>query len=187
MGLATYGALLLVAIHGLPVLTAGYVLALVAVGWTASSLIMSGAPERHDPRNIALGMGMVLVSVAGMLVAVPHGSVALVAGFALLEGVGFGLAMTFTIRRARRMVPPEEIERLQGAMSTLGRLGYAVGASFTGMMANAAGFAADNTAGEAARVAQAVFAANLVLAAIGIVAMISFVRPHPMDGLSAAE
>ncbi|UYV39191.1 MFS transporter [Rhodobacteraceae bacterium D3-12] len=178
MGLATYGALLLVSIHGTTLLMAGYVLAGVAVGWTTAALLSSGAPERLDARNIALGMSMAFVSVVALYFAVPHGPVAAIAACAVLEGVGFGLAMTFTVRRARRMVSADEIERLTGAMSTLGRFGYAVGASFTGIVANAAGFAADNSVIEAQHVARMIFTANIGFAALGLVAAFSFVRPR---------
>jgi MFS family permease len=73
MGLSTYGPLLMTAIHGTPAIVAGYVLAATSFGWSTTAILVSGAPERHDPFYIGGGMAIVALSVAGLIYAVPNG------------------------------------------------------------------------------------------------------------------
>lgn len=177
MGLSTYGPLLMIAIHGTTAIAAGYVLAAVALGWTFSAILVSGAPETHDPYYIAGGMVLVFASVGGMIFSVPNGPIGLIAGFAAIEGIGFGAAWTFVIRRARRLANPEDVERLSGALPTVGRFGYALGAAMNGILANAAGFSAGGSAEQARAVARTIFTGSLPVALLGLFAMACFILP----------
>lgn len=181
MGLTTYGPLLMTSIHGTSALTAGYVVAAVAIGWTGAAIIVSGAPERYDPVLIAVGMLLVAVSLVGLIYAVPNGPIWLIAIFATMEGVGYGTAWTFIIRRSRRLTPTDDLERLSGGLPTVSRLGIALGASVSGILANAAGFADAPTADQLDNVAFMLFAGTLPIALISLVAMVRFVtvRPSP--------
>lgn len=181
MGLATYGPLLMTIIHGTPAIVAGYVLASTAIGWTIAAIVVSGAPPRHDPVYIAAGMSMVFFSVVAMIYAVPHGPIPLIAALAALEGVGFGTAWTFVIRRTRLLADADDVERLSGALPTVGRFGYALGASVSGILANAAGFAINNTPEIAAAVARTIFTGSLPFAFLGLLAMVFFVAMKQED------
>jgi hypothetical protein len=99
----------------------------------------------------------------------------LIAFFAALEGVGYGAAYTFIVRRTKRFAAPEDVERLSGALPTVGRLGFALGASISGILANAAGFTLSGNASDAAHVARAVFTGSLPIALLGLFAMVVFV------------
>jgi len=181
MGLTTYGPLLMTSIHSTSALTAGYVVAAVAIGWTVAAIIVSGAPERYDPVLIAVGMLLVAVSLVGLIYAVPNGPIWLIAIFATMEGVGYGTAWTFIIRRSRSLTPTDDLERLSGGLPTVSRLGIALGASVSGILANAAGFADAPTADQLDNVAFILFAGTLPIALISLVAMVRFVtvRPSP--------
>lgn len=187
MGLVTYGPLLLTTMHGTSALTAGYVVAGVAIGWSVAAIVVSGAPERLDGRHIAIGMLLVFASLAGLVYALPNGPVWLIALFAVLEGIGYGTAWTFVIRRARRLSPPDDVERLSGALPTIGRLGYALGASFCGILANGAGFAGAQTHAELAFVARVLYVGCLPVAVIALVAMARFVTAPAPAGSAAAQ
>ncbi|MGR3289611.1 MAG: MFS transporter [Paracoccaceae bacterium] len=175
MGLSAYGPLLMVIIHGTPALVAGYVLACVAFGWTLAAIVVSGAPERHDPYYIAGGITLVTLTVVGMIYAVPNGPVGLIAALAALEGIGYGTAWTFVIRRSKRLANAEDVERLSGALPTVGRVGFAVGASVTGILANAAGFSLAGPPGSAQHVARTIFTGSLPFALLALFAMACFV------------
>jgi hypothetical protein len=175
MGLSTYGPLLMTIIHGVPAIVAGYVLACVALGWSAAAFVLSGAPERHDRAYIAAGMTLVFLSVAGMIYSIPSGPILLIAGFAAMEGIGFGTAWTFVIRRARSLADVEDIGRLSGALPTVSRFGYALGASVCGILANAAGFSLDGSVADTANVARTIFIGSLPIAFLGLFAMVCFV------------
>lgn len=184
MGLGTYGPLLMTIIHGYPAYVAGYVLASVAIGWSAAAIMLSGSPERYDRFFIAVGLLMVFCSVAGLAYAIPHGPLALIGGFAALEGIGFGTAWTFVLRRAKRLADQDDVARLSGALPTVSRFGYALGASVCGILANAAGFSVDGTAAQAAHVARVIFIGNLPIALLGLFAMACFVS---LKGRPAAQ
>ena len=187
MGLGTYGPLLMTNIHGIPAYVAGYILALIAIGWSLAAIVLSGSPERFDRILIVVGMTMVTISIAGLIYAVPNGPLGLIAFFAALEGLGFGTAWTFVLRRARSLAKGDDISRLSGALPTVSRFGYALGASVCGILANAAGFSADGTASEAAHVARTLFIGSLPIALLGLFATACFVAYRSQPDGSAAE
>jgi MFS family permease len=173
IALTAYGPLLVVAIHGTSPLVAGYLVACSAVGWTLVAVVVSGAPERQDPIYITAGMALVTASIVGLAYSIPSGPVWLIAIFAAMEGGGFGMAWTFILRRATSLAPEGERERISGAIPTVQRLGYATGAAFVGLVANAAGFG--DATPDLAVVASWVFLAGLPFAAVGLVALARFV------------
>lgn len=175
MGLSAYGPLLLAIIYGTPPIVAGYILACVAIGWTVSAFVVSGSPEHRDRYFIAVGLILVFTSVCGMIYSFENGPLALIAVFATIEGVGFGISWTFVLRRSRRLADPDDQERLSGAMPTVGRVGFAVGASITGVLANAAGFSLGGSIEGARVVAATVFIGCLPFALLALIAMACFV------------
>lgn len=179
MGLSAYGPLLMVIIHDTPPIVAGYVLACVALGWTVSAFIVSGAPEQHDPYYVAGGLMLICLSVAGMIYSVPNGPVGLIATFATIEGIGYGSSWTFVLRRSKRLAALGDVERLSGALPTVGRVGFAVGASVTGVLANAAGFSHTGSADAARSVARTIFTGSFPFALLALIAMACFVSMIP--------
>lgn len=181
IGLLAYGPLLMTLIHGVSALTAGYIVAASSVGWTLTAVAVSGSPERRDRLWIGLGMAMTALSIAGFAYAIPHGPLWLIALFSALEGGGFGLAWTFILRRITALVPAEEAARVSGAIPTIQRVGYALGAAYVGIVVNASGFLDMDGATDAAHVARVLFLASLPLAVLGLVAMAGLLRRHPHD------
>jgi MFS family permease len=187
IGILAYGPLLMTTIHGISALTAGYIVAASSIGWTLAAVTVSGAPERLDRLWIAAGMIMTTISIPGFAYAVPAGPIWLIAFFAALEGGGFGLAWTFILRRITALVPEHEIQRVSGAIPTVQRIGYALGAAYVGIIANAAGFLTMTGPEDAASVARILFLSCLPLALIGLGAMLGLVRKHPYDAAMTAE
>lgn len=181
VAITAYGPLLLTAIHDASALAAGYVVACSSIGWTITAVLVSGAPERHDRAWIATGMAMTTASILGFTLVVPSGPVWLIALCAIFEGGGFGLAWTFILRRVTALVPEDEVQRVSGAIPTIQRIGYALGAAYVAIIANASGFLTMQSPAEAASVARLLFLASLPLAAIGLVAMAGLLRRHPYD------
>ena len=179
IALTAYGPILMTAIHGTSALTAGYIVACSSIGWTVAAVFASGSPERLDRMMIAIGICMVVVSVAGFLYSIPNGPVWLVALFAAMDGAGFGLSWTFILRRTTALADPEELQRISGAMPTVQRLGYALGAAYVGIVANASGLANSVAADEAADIAWWIYAACLPFGCLAIAAMMTLVRNRP--------
>ena len=176
IAITAFGPLLVTAIHGVSALTAGYIVACSSIGWTVMAVLVSGLPERFDRLMIALGMTVVALSILGFLHAVPNGPVWLIAVFAAMEGGGFGMAWTFVLRRTVGLAGADEVQRISGAIPTIQRLGYALGAAYVGIVANASGLLSIETAADAAKVARWVFASCVPFAAIGLIAMSLLVR-----------
>lgn len=181
IGLLAYGPLLMTLIHGVSALTAGYIVAASSIGWTLTAVAVSGSPERRDRLWIGLGMGMTTLSVAGFAYAIPHGPLWLIALFSAIEGGGFGLAWTFILRRVTALVPAGEAARVSGAIPTVQRMGYALGAAYVGIVVNASGFLDMAGPADAAHVARVLFLSSLPLALIGLGAMAGLLRRHPHD------
>lgn len=179
IAVTAFGPLLVTAIHNASALTAGYIVACSSIGWTVAAVLVSGSPERLDRLMIALGVALVVSSIAGFLYAVPNGPVWLIAVFAAMEGAGFGMAWTFILRRTTALAEPHEVQRISGAIPTVQRLGYALGAAYIGIVANASGFTAMETVSDAADVARWIFLACVPFAVLGLLAMTTLVRRHP--------
>ena len=176
IAISAYGPILLTQLHGVSALTAGYIVAVSSVGWSVMAVLVSGADERHDSRLTIVGMSMLAISIVGFMLAIPYGPLWLVVVFAALEGFGFGMAWTFILRRVTILAPKSETERVSSALPTLQRLGYALGAAYTGVIANAASVADRMDRPTAQAVAFWIFAACLPLAAIGLFSTWRFVR-----------
>lgn len=176
IAITAYGPLLATTIHDLSALTAGYIVACSSIGWTVVAVLVSGLPERFDRLMIAFGMAVVTLSIFGFFHTVPNGPVWLIAVCAAMEGGGFGMAWTFVLRRTTRLACADEVQRISAAIPTVQRLGYALGAAYVGIVANASGLLSIDTTEDAAKVARWVFASCLPFAAIGLAAMSALVR-----------
>jgi MFS family permease len=171
IAITAFGPLLITAIHNTSALTAGYVIACSSIGWTIAAISVSGLPERLDRLMIGIGVAVIVASVIGFIYAVPNGPVWLIAVFATAEGAGFGAAWTFVLRRTLSLADPTEVQRISGAIPTVQRLGYALGAAYIGIVANAVGFADMNGTQDATLVAKWVFLACIPFAAMGLLGM----------------
>ncbi len=173
---SVYGPLLITQLHDVPALVAGYLVAASSIGWSVMAVLIAGVGERRDGLMILCGAGVLATSVLGFMIAIPHGSLLTVLLFAFLEGAGFGMSWTFILRRLTALAPKGETERASAAMPTLQQLGYAIGAAFVGIVANAAGIADHMERVTAEVVAFWIFAACLPLALVGLFAAWRFVR-----------
>jgi hypothetical protein len=86
------------------------------------------------------------------------------------------MAWTFILRRTMAVADAGEVQRVSGAIPTIQRLGYALGAAYVGIVANASGLLSMETAADAAKIARWVFVSCVPFAAIGLIAMSVLVR-----------
>lgn len=175
VAMSAYGPLLMVMLHGASAMAAGYIIACASIGWTIAAVLVSGSPARHDLKFILAGMLLVGASIAGFVHAVPTGPLWLIAVLSALEGVGFGLAWGFILRQMTALAPADETERVAGAIPTIQRLGYAIGAAYIGIVANAAGFTDASARDAIADTARAIFLFCLPFIAVGLAATARFV------------
>lgn len=179
--IAIYGPLLMAILHGASAMLAGYVIACTAIGWSAASIFIAGSSAglsgHNDSKIICCGMTIVVLSISGFVYSIPNGPIWLIALFATCEGAGFGMCWTFILRRASKFTGVGEKERVTGAIPTVQRLGYALGAAYVGIIANAIGV--EGTSIEQTRqLGSSIFLASIPLGILGLIAMWKFVHPH---------
>ena len=175
IAISVYGPVLMTILLDASALTAGYVLALSSIGWSLAAVATSGAREQYDNVLVLGGMCVLTISIVGFIIAVPNGPLALVALFAFLEGAGFGMAWTFILRMTTAMAADDERDRIASAMPTVQRLGYAVGASYMGIVANTLGFSNNLEPAIAHSIGTWLFVMCLPLAGVGLAACLAFV------------
>lgn len=174
--LAVYGPYVITILHGYPPLVGGLIMACMSIGWSVVSFLLSGSPEARDRRMILIGMLLITFSLPGYAYSLPYGPLWLIALFAAMQGSGFGTAWTFILRRAIRLTPEADRERVSSAIPTLQRLGMAIGAAYAGILANAAGLDGDADLSVIFTVAWLVPAALLPATVIGLAGTFAFLH-----------
>jgi MFS family permease len=170
---AVYGPLILTSLHGISVLTSGYIIAAESISWSILSILVANAPPRSERLIIVGGAAMIAAGIAGFAYAVPAGSIPLILLCAVLQGGGFGIAWPFVTRIVVAAAAEGERTITSSAVPTMQRIGYAVGAALCGIIANASGFSEGLSGETAAGVAQWLFLAFVPLGVVGCLAAIS--------------
>jgi MFS family permease len=165
-----YAPLILTSVHGMALITTGYIIATESIAWSVLSILVANAPPHRERLIIASGAFMIAGGVLGFAYAVPHGVLPLILACAILQGGGFGIAWPFVTRIIVAAAAAPERTIASSAVPTMQRLGYAVGAAIAGIIANAAGFSKGLSATTAAGAASWLFVAFLPLAVVGCVA-----------------
>jgi MFS family permease len=132
-----YGSALMQKLYRVPPIVAGYVLGGGAMGWTLTALAVAG--RRFDRFFIRIGVAMIVLSQATMMVAVPHGSIPLIAALVFSSGAGFGLTWAFAAARIVANTAEAERALASGAVPTASMIGAAVAAAAAGSIATGLG------------------------------------------------
>lgn len=175
VALSLYGPTLLRTTMGISGLTAGYMVASEAVGWTLLAFAVSGAGDAWQRRWLVIGPAAILIGVAMQAFVIAGGSVPLILVSGALLGAGFGVSYGFLGRRVLTMFSEAEAARGSGAIAAVRGAGAAVGAALASIAANAAGFAT-LTPGNAHWVALAAFGSTIPFAIWGLLAAIRVAR-----------
>jgi MFS family permease len=136
---SVYGPLLLVQLHHVSLLEAGYMIAIESVAWSVTAVIVGRVQLRGEPLCIKLGAGMIALGLLGFAISVPHGPIWAIALSAALQGGGFGTSWAFIARRVAACAIESERERAAGALPTTQMLSYAIGAALAAIIANSLG------------------------------------------------
>ena len=165
-----YGPLILTSLHGISLLTTGYIIAAESIAWSVLSILVANAPPRRERGIVLTGALMIAGGIAGFAYAVPAGSIPLILACAILQGGGFGIAWPFVTRIIVASAPAAEQTIASSAVPTMQRIGYAVGAASCGIVANVSGFSEGLSNETAANVAAWLFLAFLPLGILGCIA-----------------
>jgi len=163
-----YGPYLMETLHGVSPLTGGFVLAVESVAWSLAAIVFAGATVRQEPLLIRAGVICIGAGTVGFALLMPHGPVAWLLPWALLQGAGFGMCWAFVVRRLVARVDATDRERTSSAAPTLQMIGYALGAALAGMVANGLGLGDGVELAVVREMGFWVFAAFWPLAVVGI-------------------
>ncbi len=139
-------------LHGIGPLIAGYMVALLAVGWSGSSMIVASWTGRRARLLIASGPILLLAGAVGLAFNVGRVNVGsdltilVPIGLSLLlMGAGIGSAWTHLTPRTLQAAPDGEHDVTSAALSTIQLFATGMGAALAGLVVNLAGLA-DGTA-----------------------------------------
>jgi MFS family permease len=133
-------------LHGYTPLTAGYLTAAMAGGWSLGSLLSSGHEGHGAARLLRAGPALCTVSLLALAVLMPVGDAlssgmrTLLYGLALAgAGAGVGIGWPHLLTRVLTLAPEGEEGTASAAITTVQLYGMAIGAAVAGLVANAAG------------------------------------------------
>ncbi|MGY4395557.1 MFS family permease [Sphingomonas sp. UYAg733] len=140
-------------LHGQSPLLAGYLAALMAIGWTLGSILSSGWSTHRARSAIIAGPTLCLAGLALLAAFLPHrgGGDWLVLGPVcvglVIVGLGIGFAWPHLVTSVFKAAPEGEQELAAGAVTTVQLLASALGAAAAGVVANMAGIASPGADG----------------------------------------
>ncbi|CAN5911847.1 MFS transporter [soil metagenome] len=160
-----YVPIFLQALHGLDPLGAGYMVAGASFGWTGISLAVAGLSGARANRMLFIGPVTMAVGLFGIALLLPLQPALIVFGAIALAGAGIGCCWAFIAHKAMSGARPGEGDVAAAAVATVQQTGFALGAAFAGLVANATGLSAGLTRADIADAALWV-PASFVLAAL---------------------
>ena len=140
-------------LHGQSPLLAGYLAALMAIGWTLGSILSSGWSTARAQSAIVAGPALCLAGLALLAAFLPHpgGGDWLLLGPVcvglMIVGLGIGFAWPHLVTSVFQAAPEGEQELAASAVSTVQLLASALGAAAAGVVANMAGIASPGADG----------------------------------------
>ncbi|MEP6967991.1 MAG: MFS transporter [Pseudomonadota bacterium] len=176
-----YEAAILQAAYGLSPLAAGYVIAVEALAWTATALLVSGQPCRRHGVFILVGASAITAGVALLAASIASGRLWLIVAGGAMIGAGFGLAWSLATGRILAALPAADRAIGASAVPTAQLAGGAVGAAAAGAIANLLGLAHAFTPARALADAPYLFAAFIPVAILGWLAGLRLARAPGED------
>jgi MFS family permease len=133
--------LVLHVLHGVSLLSAGYINALLSLAWTVLALWSASLRARQVRRVIWLGPLLMLGGAMGLNACIVDGPLVLICICMALIGVGIGLCFAHISSLTMAAARPGEESQTASSIPTIQSLGIAFGAAAGGLVANAAGLA----------------------------------------------
>ena len=137
--LSIFVPIFLQSLHGFDPLAAGYTVAGASMGWTVSSIVVSGWSLRAAGRLLVAGpfaMAAGLAGVAWLMTAQP---VLVLPALIALVGLGIGACWGFGVQRLMGGARPGEGDLAASAVATVQQTGFALGAAAAGIIASLSG------------------------------------------------
>jgi MFS family permease len=167
-------------LHGLSPLVAGYMVALVALGWSSGSLMTAHWSERKSGTSLVVGPVLLAAANAGLAILVPQAqdgwaAIAVLCGIGIaLYGLGLGVGICWPHLSGRVLAnaPEGERDRTSAAISMVQLFSGGLGAALAGVVVNATGL----TTGQPANAAAWLFGSFAMLPLVLVPIMSAMVR-----------
>jgi MFS family permease len=171
---AVYLVLLLQQLWGYGPTLAAAVGAIMAVGWSLSSVTVANVRQRSTRRIlIRLGPVALAVGLVGVLIGLETTQVAVLVVGQLLIGMGFGISNGYIMLTIMEASSDGERDRTSALLPTTQSAGNALGAALAGVAANAAGYA---TASGNAAILAAIVPLFIVAICFALLALLAGLR-----------
>src|SRR5579859_1396308 len=169
VGFWAYGPLILKLLFDTKPLVTGYILAGEAIAWSIATMAVARVTPADDQWVIRGGAVCIAIGAAGFALVVRAGSLTGTVVCALLQGGGFGVCWPAVVQRTVRLSEPADRTLASSSVSTMQRIGYAVGTAAVGIAANLSGLS-DSISATAAKTAGFwVFAAFVPMLILGLI------------------
>ncbi|MCR6499023.1 MFS transporter [Shinella sp. CPCC 101442] len=133
-------------LHGVTPLVSGYLVALLALGWTAAAFLTASLSGRRANRVILIGAVLEALATAALVFTLarhnPESGLLLLAlstVFTFLMGFGIGMGWAHLVTHVMRLAPSGETDKASAAITTMQALGAAFGAALAGIIVNSTG------------------------------------------------
>jgi MFS family permease len=136
-----YMPLVLHVLHGVSLLSAGYVNALLSLSWTILALWSASLHDRQVRSTVVFGPLLILAGVMGLRVCVIDGPLLILGIFMALIGAGIGVCFAHISGWTMAAARAGEEAVTASSIPTIQSLGIAFGAAVAGLAANVAGLA----------------------------------------------
>jgi predicted MFS family arabinose efflux permease len=167
MSFLVYGSFILIHVYQLTPFSAGLVVLTETLAWGSAAVIFSTVSPQREGVLIRIGSAIVVVGLIGMAIVFPSGPLWLVVILVILSNGGFGMMWGFIIRRINDAAPESEKDRAASLIPITQQLGFALGAAFSGLIANSLGLSEQMDDEGMRRVSFWLFAGFVPIALIG--------------------
>jgi len=178
-------------LHGLSPLVAGYMVALVALGWSSGSIWTAHWPAERSRTSLVVGPMLLAAANVALALLVPQAPDG-VAGLMVLGGIGMalyclglgvGICWPHLSGRVLANAPEGERDRTSAAISMVQLFSGGLGAALAGVVVNATGL----TTGQPAQAAAWLFGSFAILPLIMVPIMATMVRREAAAAVAAPQ
>ena len=171
-----YEAAILQVAYGVTPLIAGYIVCVMAVGWTAAAFVVAGQPVRRHGPLIVAGGGTITAGVVLLALTLARAPILWPIAAGAMVGVGFGLCWSLITQRVLGALSAEDQAIGAGAVPTLQLIGGAVGSAAAGAAANLVGLPHDFSVAHVQAVTPWLFGGFIPIAVLGWLAALRLAR-----------
>lgn len=163
-------------LHGQSPIVAGYMMAVLAIGWTAASVFTAKWQGRAVYAAMVCGLVFCVIGLVSLALGVTLLSPYAIAAFNGLVGIGLGSSNLHVVAATMRHATKGEESITASSIPTMRSLGIAFGAASAGAIANAAGLTDALMPDDVARAVTWVLSVGALAPFCGLILVLRFIQ-----------